>query len=220
MDKRNRQEILTRENNKRNGQTKMEKVSYIIFDHRSMLQRAISRMMTIFLISLVPLSGCEKDGFVQPPLKPSCKEGLLLLSRFTVATFPGPPGFDSIRCPQFIFWQRPFHIGDTLGVIVSQNFDASGAPVVGIKPVYVKVTSKLGDSEIYLLKGGFWPCEARITDVEILRSLIFYNTYSVNFPSPDNGQLEVRSTGDTLIASYISYCTGDTLRDTVAVLIK
>jgi hypothetical protein len=117
-----------------------------------------------------------------------------------------------------VFTGRPFHVGDTLAVQVSQKFAAA---IIGTNPVYVTVTSKFGDRETYWLTAGFWPCESRAVDIDIYRAVIFYNTEPLGgppYPFPNNGQLEIRTTGDTLIASYMSYCTGNTIRDTVAIL--
>lgn len=164
---------------------------------------------------------CKEDQASQFPQKPLCeKDATLVLSRLTIVTFPPPSGLDSdsIKCPQFNFLERPFHIGDSLAIIVSQNF---GAQIIGSKPVCVTISSNFGDSETFLLKSGFWPCETRAVDVAIYRAIIFYNSKPLGgppYPFPNNGQLEIRTTGDTLIASYISYCSGDTLRDSVAVI--
>jgi len=164
---------------------------------------------------------CKDDQPLQPSEEPFCeKDATLILSRLTTVIFPPPPGWDtdSIKCPQFNFWGRPFHIGDSLAIIVSQNF---GAQIIGSRPVYVTVTSNFGDTETFLLKSGFWPCETRALDVSIYRAIVFYNSTPLGgppYPFPNNGQLEIRTTGDTLIASYISYCSGDTLRDSVAVI--
>jgi len=167
--------------------------------------------------------GCKDDQTSQPPHRLLCeKDAILVLSRLTIVTFPPPPDLnaDSIQCPQFNFWERPFHVGDSLAVMVSQNF---GAQIIGSRPVCVTVTSNFGDTETFLLKSGFWPCETRAVDISIYRAIIFYNSTPLggpSYPFPNNGQLEIRTTGDTLIASYISYCSGDTLRDSVAVIPK
>ena len=181
-------------------------------------------MKDVILCVLCALSvTCKDDQAVQPPRRPHCgKDALLALSRLTMLTLPPPPGTtsDSIKCPLFNFWERPFHIGDTLAVTVSQEM---GAQIIGDKPVTVMVRTMFGDTESYLLRSGFWPCEMRAVDVEIYRAITTYNSVPLGgppYPFPNNGQLEIRTTGDTLMASYVSYCSGDTLRDSVAVIPK
>jgi hypothetical protein len=107
-----------------------------------------------------------------------------------------------------------------LAVLISQDF---GAQIIGTKEVFVTVTSKLGDSETYWLKGGAWPCLTTAGDISIYHAIIYYNTKllgSKPHPFSNNGELEIRTTGDTLIASYSSYSTGKILYDTVAVIPK
>lgn len=186
-----------------------------------MISSDVQKVTALTIAFLLTLSACKDNGkIIEPPLTPPCDEAILVLSRLTTIRVPPPPGFvgDSITCPRFILGPRPYHLGDTLVIIVSQAF---GAAIIGANPVYVTTTSKFGDSETYWLRGGSWPCESRATDVEIYRAVIFYNTAPLGgppYPSPNNGLLEVRTTGDTLVASYVSYCTGNTIRDTVAIL--
>lgn len=185
---------------------------------KSILQVLLSASI---LLAGVLLSTCKHP--TQPPSKFPCEEDAkLALSRFTIVTVPPPPGFgtDSINCPYFDYRDRPFHIGDTLAVMVSQNW---GAQIIGDKPVTVTIRTMFGDTESYLLKNGFWPCESQAVDVEIYRAIISYNSLPLGgppYPFPNNGELEIRTTGDTLIASYLSLCSGDTLRDSVAIVPK
>jgi hypothetical protein len=184
----------------------------------SILKTQKSLSLSILCVLLI---SCKDDHTSQPPEKQLCeKDATLVLSRLTTVTFPPPSGWgtDSVKCPQFNFWERPFHIGDSLAIIVSQNF---GAQIIGNKPVYVTISSNLGDTETFFLRSGFWPCETRAVDVEIYRAIIIYSSTPCGgppYPYPNNGQLEIRATGDTLSASYISYCSGDTLRDSVAII--
>lgn len=178
-------------------------------------------VVPLIFISFFFFNTCSDTGTSTEPRSPlPCDEAKLVLSRLTTIVIPPPPeiGGDSITCPQFIYGPRPFHLGDTLAVIVSQAF---GAQVIGSNPVYVNIKSKFGDSETYWLKGGAWPCESNAVDVAIYRAIIFYNTTDLGgppYPFPNNGQLEIRSTGDTIVASFHSFCSGNILTDTVAVL--
>lgn len=167
---------------------------------------------------LSSINGCKKNELVASD--EPCLEGHVAFAKLTIES--DTLGRDTIRCPIIIFGQRPYHFGDTLTVNVNQPFDFSGVPVIGNKPVYVTITSKFGDRETYLLKSGLWPCETVVGEDEIFHAVIFY-TYSLSLPSiptPENGLLEINSIGDTLIVSYRSYCSGNTLRDTVAILPK
>lgn len=186
-------------------------------------RKIIAGTLVVLSASFMAVNGCKKDEIIQPLDKPICIQEGPYFSRLVIETYPGPPGGDSIRCPKFIFWNRPFHIGDTLAINVSSRFDFSGAPVIGGKPVFVTATSKLGDSETYWLKGASWPCQTIADDTEHYSAIIFYNTTPLGYPVypfPNNGHLEIRTTGDTLVASYVSYCTGNIVRDTVALLPK
>jgi hypothetical protein len=182
------------------------------------MRNRIIKTMLIILTAFFLFNSCKKEEPTQPEIYGP--EAKLIISKLVTETYPSPINGDSIQCPNFIFWQRPYHIGDTLAVMVSQDF---GAQIIGNKYVFATVTSKLGDSETYWLKGGYWPCETRITDVSIYRSIIYYNTKPLGSPpsaAPNNGELEINTLGDTLIASYDSYSTGNVLYDTVAIIPK
>jgi hypothetical protein len=171
--------------------------------------KMIAVNLILLSVGLLTVIGCKNDEPIQPPEKGPCAVEKILLSRLTIETYPGPLGFDSIRCPTFNAGKRPFHVGDTIAVTISNFFGLSNAEPIGSKPVFVTVTSRLGDSETFLLQKGFWPCEMRQTEVEIFRTIIFYSTSplcSPVYPFPNNGHREIRTTGDTLIASYLSYC--------------
>jgi len=177
-----------------------------------------SKLISFTFITLLLFSGCKKEELTEPVTPITGPEAKLALSKLVTETYSPVVEGDSVEhCPKFIYWQRPFHIGDTLAILVSQDF---GAQIIGAKAVFVTVTSNLGDSETYLLKGGYWPCETRAGDVSIYRAIIYYNTKllgSKPYPFSNNGELEIRPTGDTLIASYSSYSTGKMLYDTVAI---
>jgi hypothetical protein len=161
----------------------------------------------------------DKGTSIQPPPPFPCDDAKLVLSRFTTLAIPPPPeiGGDSITCPYFIYGPRPFQFGDTLAVILSQPF---GAQLFGSNQVYVNIKSGFGDNETYCLNSGFWPCETRAVDIEIYRTLIPYAVplRGQSYPFPNNGQLEVRPSGDTIIASFVSYCTNKHLADSAAIL--
>lgn len=103
----------------------------------------------IFIIIFALNMSCKNDQSLQSTPKQPCeKDAVLLLSRLTTKVYPPPSGLnsDSTTCPQFIYWERPFHIGDSLVVEVSQDL---GDQIIGSKPVCVTITSKLGDTETY-----------------------------------------------------------------------
>lgn len=183
------------------------------------MRNRIIKTVLIILTAFFLFNNCKKEEPTQPKI--NGPEAKLILSKLVTETYPPlVEGGDTVYCPNFIFWQRPYHIGDTLAVMVSQDF---GAQIIGSKNVFVTVTSKFGDSETYWLRGGDWPCETRITDVSIYRSIIYYNTKPLGNPppaAPNNGELEINTLGDTLIASYDSYSTGNVLYDTVAIIPK
>jgi len=185
------------------------------------MRNQISTITVIIVMALLFLNSCKKEELSQPVIYPTGPEAILAFSRLVTETYQLPlVENDSVNCPKFISWQRPFHIGDTLAVAVSQAY---GAQIIGTKPVLVTVTSGLGDSETYLLKNNFWPCEIIAIDISIYRSVIYYNTKPIGskpHPYPNNGELEIRTTGDTLIASYNSYSTGKMIYDTVAIIPK
>ena len=187
------------------------------------MMRYINLLIIVCVFDLVLFYGCKSaNAPVQPVEKIPCKEGKIYFEKLIVEHKIDPLG-DSVNCPKFIIGQRSFHIGDTLAIEVDQNFNANSEPVIGNKQVLVLITSKFGDRETYLLKKGNWPCYLYIVDKEFFLSLIQYNSIPLgnpSFPVPENGLLDIRTTGDTLIASYKSYCSGDTLRDTVAILPK
>ena len=187
------------------------------------MMKYVSLLIFICVFDLVLFYGCKSaNAPVQPVDKIPCKEGRLFFEKIIIDPDINPLG-DSVNCPEFIKGQKPFHIGDTLAIEVDQNFNANSEPVIGNKQVLVLITSKFGDRETYLLKKGDWPCQSYIIGKEFFLSLIQYNSIPLgnpSFPSPENGLLDIRTTGDTLIASYKSYCSGDTLRDTVAILPK
>ncbi len=177
-----------------------------------------SPLMIFLLLGLLLLNSCNEDEPTQPVVYPKGPEAKFVLGGLITEKYPGPTVKDSIiYCPRFIGGSQ-FHIGDTLAVSVSQEF---GAQIFGSDPVYATVTSKFGDSETYWLRSGFWPCETRVSDIDIYHAVIFYNSKPLGlplYPFPNNGQLEIRTTGDTLEAFYVSYSTLDTLRNTVALI--
>ena len=183
------------------------------------MKTLISKLIiTITLLTLI--NGCKEEA-ISPIKNEQRPEAKLSLSRLVTESYPSPVDSSAVvYCPKFIYWGRPFHIGDTLAVVVSQEL---GAQIIGDKNVSVTVTSKLGDNESYILKGGSWPCFTHASDISTYQAIIFYNTKSLGNPPhafPNNGELEIKTTGDTLIASYLSYSTGKTLYDTVAVVPK
>jgi len=167
------------------------------------------------LLYLVLLNGCETN---QPDT--AGPDGHVAFGKLTIEsdTLNG----EIIRCPINISGHRPYHLGDTITVSFDQPFSYSDVPIITNQSVVVKVTSKFGDIEYYVLDPGYWPCESRGGDVQVFHSVIFY-VYSLDSPSiphPNNGFLEIKPTGDTIIASIKSFSSSDTLRDTVALLPK
>jgi hypothetical protein len=185
------------------------------------MRNQISTITIINIIVLLLLNSCKKEELSQPVIYPTGPEAKLILSRLVTETYPPVVEGESVQyCPIFIFWNRPYHIGDTLAVLVSQEF---GAQIIGNKDVFVTVTSKFGDSETYLLNNGFWPCQTIVADISIYKTVIYYNSKPLDRKAkaiPNNGELEIRTTGDTLIASYNSYSTGKMIYDTVAIIPK
>jgi hypothetical protein len=122
---------------------------------------------------------------------------------------------DPLKCDKIILAERPYYIGDSIAIIISQEF---GAQIIGTSDVFVTITSKLKDSEKYLLSGKPSPCEIWLVDYAIYKSMINYNKQAVDKPTPNNGQLEIRLTGDTLLASFRSFSTGKILYDSLAII--
>ncbi|HEX2983175.1 MAG TPA: hypothetical protein VHO28_06490 [Ignavibacteriales bacterium] len=183
------------------------------------LKRLAAGIFIILLIGFI-IASCKKEETVQPPIQYPCEEARFGFAQFTIQTHQ-IEGYEPVRCPEFWSINGSFSIGDTLAIIVSQTFNAGYKPVIDGKPVYVTITSKLGDSEKYLLKSKIWPCQTLIDNVEWLSEIIDYNTYQPNenhSPLHNNGLLEIRSSGDTLIASYKSYCSGNVLFDMINAL--
>lgn len=181
------------------------------------IQKKIIFLLTLLVIFLLS-NGCSDEEIIQDNEKPFCVEEGPTFSKLKLETYSDKD--TSITCPRFIFWERPFYIGDTLALFVNARYDDSGKPIIFDKPVYVTINSRLGDEETYWLKSGSWPCQIRATDIEFFYGIVFYNTYKVGNASPNNGQLEINISGDTLIASYKSYCTGNVVMDTIAILPK
>ena len=184
------------------------------------MRNQISTITIINIIVLLLLNSCKKEELSQPVIYPTGPEAKLILSKLVIESYPPVDESDTIHyCPHFVV-TRLYHVGDTIAVLVSQEF---GAQIIGNKDVFVTVTSKFGDSETYLLNNGFWPCQTIVADISIYKTVIYYNSKPLDRKAkaiPNNGELEIRTTGDTLIASYNSYSTGKMIYDTVAIIPK
>jgi hypothetical protein len=164
----------------------------------------------ITTIILLLLSSCKEEDTPIDSI-PIGPEARLAFGKF-VKDIIHP---DPLKCDKIVLAERPYNIGDSVTVIVSQEF---GAQIIGTSDVFVTITSKLKDSETYLLSGKPLPCEVSLVDYAIYRTMINYNKQTVNKPTPNNGQLEIRLTGDTLVASFRSFSTGKILYDSLPII--
>ncbi|MDP4197144.1 MAG: hypothetical protein Q8940_18995 [Bacteroidota bacterium] len=143
------------------------------------------------------------------------------MKQYLETTYDTVGGKDTCFIYQMWAPEKPIlQLGDTIAVVISAKYDYNGSPLIYDKPVYVTITTGFGDKETYWLKGKLLPGQTKLIDIEIFHGLISYNTFYVSHPSKEDNFLEIRPTGDTLIASYQSYCSGNIIKDTVVILPK
>jgi hypothetical protein len=173
-------------------------------------------MTSIVILYFIIGNGCASSSNPVQSTS-SCSDGHFVFAKYSinVDTLNG----ETIRCPTLTIAGPYYYFGDTLYIETNQPYNSSDEPVINGKSVIVTITSKFGDREDYNLKSGYLPCETRVGDNEIYRSMVTY-AYGLGSPSqpfPNDGILEIRPTGDTLVASFKSFCSGDTLRDTAII---
>ncbi|MCU7492669.1 MAG: hypothetical protein HF308_15465 [Ignavibacteria bacterium] len=172
-----------------------------------------------FLFILIFIfSGCAEKQVIQIEEKAMCEQEKFGFEKLKQVTH-----CDNDTCitnPEIRIWNKPFQIGDTIMISVSAKFTSFDEPLIYGKPVYVSIKSGSGDQETFLLDGKSLPGETRLVGIQIFRIIIPYSVDHSNPPVLGNNLLEIRPTGDTLIASYRSYCTNAVVEDTAVIIPK
>ncbi|MGE5430902.1 MAG: hypothetical protein ACM3QX_07500 [Syntrophomonadaceae bacterium] len=173
----------------------------------------------LFLFILIFIfSGCAEKQAIQIEQKAMCEQEKFGFDKLKQVTHCNTD--TCITSPEIRIWDKPFQTGDTIVISVSAKFTSFDEPLIYGKPVYVSVKSGSGDQETFLLDGKLLPGETRVPEIEIFRSIIPYSVDHSNSPVLGNNLLEIRPNGDTLIASYRSYCTNAVIEDTAVIIPK
>lgn len=178
--------------------------------------KSLSILFLFILIFVFP--GCAEKQAVQTDEKELGEQEILGFGKIKQVTHCNTD--TCITNPEIRIWDKPFQTGDTIAISVSAWFTSFNEPLIFHKPVYVSVKSGSGDQETFLLDGKLLPGETRVPEIEIFRSVIPYSVDHSNPPVLGNNLLELRPTGDTLIASYRSYCTNAVIEDTAVISSK
>ncbi|MCU7525910.1 MAG: hypothetical protein ACM3UR_14900 [Bacteroidota bacterium] len=179
----------------------------------------LKSLSILFLFILIfVFSGCAEKQAVQIEEKAMCEQENLSFNKLKQVTH-----CDADTCitnPEIRIWDKAFQIGDTIMISVSAKFTSFDAQLLSGKPVYVSIKSGSGDQETFLLDGKLLPGQIIIEGSEYFHSVIPYSVDHSNPPVLGNNLLEIRPTGDTLIASYRSYCTDAAIEDTAVIIPK
>ncbi|HEX2867351.1 MAG TPA: hypothetical protein VHO03_09935 [Ignavibacteriales bacterium] len=178
--------------------------------------KSLSILFLFLLIFVFP--GCAEKQAVQIDEKAICEQENLRFNKLKQVTH-----CDTDTCitnPEIFIWDQTFQTGDTVAISVSARFNSFDARLIFDKPVYVSIKSGSGDQETFLLDGKLLPGQIIIEGREYFKSIIPYSIDHSNSPVLGNNLLEIRPTGDTLIASYRSYCTNAIVKDTAVIIPK
>ncbi|MDP4197435.1 MAG: hypothetical protein Q8940_20475 [Bacteroidota bacterium] len=195
-------------------------ITFRIFDdYLRFIFNCLKSLSILFLFLLIFIfSGCSEKQAIQIDDKAICEQETLRFNKLKQVTHCNTD--TCITSLEIIMWDQTFQIGDTIVISVAAKFNSLGIPFILDKPVYVSIKSGSGDQETFLLDGKLLPGQTLETDREYLKCVIPYSVNHSNSPGFENNLLEIRPTGDTLIASYRSYCTNAIIEDTVAIIPK
>lgn len=174
-------------------------------------------ILFLFLLMFV-FSGCSEKDAIQIEDEAICEQETLWFNKLKQVTNCNTD--TCITTLKIFIWDQPFQIGDTIVISVAARFNSLGIPLIYGKPVYVSIKSGSGDQETFLLDGKLLPGQIIATDREYFKYVIPYKVAQSNSPNLGNNLLEIKPTGDTLIASYRSYCTNVIVADTAAITPK
>jgi hypothetical protein len=167
----------------------------------------MKKIIFIIEISFVFLYGCRNVP-PEPEEKPSISEEFYFekLSIYDYPDFHNPQITKKYFCSVEIF-DNTVYVGDT--IILFYNYIYGNLPP-GVheieidKPVIIRVTSKSGDYEDFVLKnngGFFYP----MTDLLITARIAMINYFPIRYPDGwNNGLLSIITPVDTLTATYNS----------------